>query len=136
MLFACDKNDMQKPGLKIKKKSVLNGKQKFSPDDDINFRKIPINNLVLLFFNNANDYMVKKEVKQVKIELPEINAKDYKVIVDYQVVDKRFIKVKNLKTGAVCIVKEGDRTGDIVLVERALRYYKFKIDNSIIKVDR
>ena len=48
----------------------------------------------------------------------------------------RLIKMQNIKTGKEYVIKEGNKTGEIVLIERELQFYKFKINNQIIRVAR
>ncbi len=79
---------------------------------------------------------VKKEVKPVIKKVNMINANDYKVIIDWQVQGVRKIKLKNIKTNQEYIISEGDNSGKIILLERTLKFYTFKIDNTIIKVKR
>lgn len=99
---------------------------------------IPINEFVYLFFDKS--YFVKKEInKQVQSDNKTVigNPEDYKAVIDWLVEgDGRYIKLMNIKTGKVFIVKEGDKKSEAILLERNLFYYKFQIGNTIIKVKR
>ena len=100
---------------------------------------IPINEFVYLFFDKS--FFVKKnENKKVQINNVKIdigNPDDYKAVVDWLVEgNKRYIRLKNIKTGKEYIVKEGNTRGEVILLERNLFYYKFKIGNTVIKVKR
>lgn len=101
--------------------------------DDVK-KEISTREFVYLFFDRA--YFIKKEVKPVIKKVNMINANDYKVIIDWQVQGVRKIKLKNIKTNQEYIISEGDNSGKIILLERTLKFYTFKIDNTIIKVKR
>lgn len=97
--------------------------------------------LSTLFFAEAYIFRPKKptttqKTTTVKRTLPTVNAWDYKVIADWMVSNRRHIKVKNLKTNVEIIVKEGQKTGEIVLIERTFFNYKLKIKGQIIEVAR
>ena len=98
-------------------------------------QEVKIKEYVYLFYNKS--YFIKKKVvkKEVKKEFT-IDQNDYKVIIDWQVKGERMIKLKNIKTGKEYIIKENDKLGEVILVERSLRDYKFKIKNIIIRVKR
>ena len=92
-----------------------------------------------IFFNKY--FFVKKENnnkgKRVVNNKDIGNPADYKAIVDWQEDNGvRYIRLKNLKTGQEYIVKEGSSRGEVILLERSLFFYKFKIHNQIIKVKR
>jgi hypothetical protein len=97
-------------------------------------KEIPVNELAYLFFNKA--YFQKNETSAVKKDTAAVNENDYKAVVEWRYKDTRRIKLKNIKTGKEYVITESDRSGEIILVERNLFYYKFKIGNTIIKVKR
>lgn len=98
--------------------------------------------LATLFFDES--YIFKPQKKPVTIKrtttvnrvLPTINPAEYKVIADWMVSNKRHIKVKNLRTNVEVIVKEGQQSGEIILIERTFFTYKLKIQGQIIEVAR
>ena len=71
-----------------------------------------------------------------KKEIPSVSSNDFKVIIDYDVEGERFVKIKNNKTGKIYTVRYGDKSGEIVLMERRLTYYIFKINNQNIRISR
>lgn len=98
--------------------------------------------LATLFFDEAYIFRpqktkvpVKKYVPVKKVT-PTINPAEYKVIADWMVSNRRHIKVKNLRTNVEIIVKEGQKTGEIILIERTFFTYKLKIQGQIIEVAR
>lgn len=98
--------------------------------------------LATLFFDES--YIFRPQKKPVTIKRttpvkrvsPTINPAEYKVIADWMVSNKRHIKVKNLRTNVEVIVKEGQKTGEIILIERTFFTYKLKIQGQIIEVAR
>jgi len=121
------------------KKSSTSKKNASVPDKRESEQKKEIlsDEFVYLFFDKSS--FVKKPVilpKEQKPVIVEINSNDYKVIVDWQFEGGRSIRLKNIKTGKEYVVKDSDKTGEIVLIERSLFYYKFKIGNTIIKVKK
>ena len=95
--------------------------------------------LSTLFYSKS--YFVKKVTRPVKpkekpVIKPVIDAAVYKVIADWMVAGKRHIKLKNTRTGKEYLVKEGAETGDVILLERGLFTYRFKINGIEIEVNR
>jgi hypothetical protein len=113
------------------KKEIKKNENKEAKINDNTKKEVTPNDFVYLFFNKS--YFQKKELPQTT---QEINPNDYKVIVDWQYEGGRKLRLKNIKTGKEYIITDGEKTGEIILVERALFYYKFKIGNTIIKVKR
>jgi hypothetical protein len=118
------------------KKEVKKDENKEVKTNDADKKEVSPNDFVYLFFNKS--YFQKKEPAQNNAgqKNPEINPNDFKVIVDWQYEGGRKLRLKNTKTGKEYIITDGEKTGEIILVERALFYYKFKIGNTIIKVKR
>ena len=96
--------------------------------------------LSTLFYRNVvvKRIITKKiETKTtIREEKEKINASDYKVVTDWMVNNIRYVKLRNIKTGVETTVRDGDRSKDIILLERSLFYYKFQINNQIIEVNR
>jgi hypothetical protein len=78
-----------------------------------------------------NDTGEKKQNVIVKTAVP-----DYRVIIDWMVSNKRYVKLKNMATGVEYVVMEGDTGSNIKLIQRTLFYYKFNINGQIIEVKR
>lgn len=99
---------------------------------------IPINEFVYLFFDKSFFVKINENKSSTPTKKIEIgNPDDYKAVVDWLVEgNKRYIRLKNIKTGKEYIVKEGNTKGEVILLERNLFFYKFKIGNTIIKVKR
>lgn len=133
IFFGCKEKSVElakKEHIKIEKK------QNIEADIDKQQKLISSNEFVYLFFSKLNFINTEKPSKNsIKNELL-MNSSDLKVIVDWQVEGGRNIKIKNNKTGNIFTIREGNNAGEITLVERNLRYYLFKIENTIIKVPR
>jgi hypothetical protein len=139
ILISCFNSNVK---LNINKKSKIEKNVKDTDSDSIDHLdyNIPINEFVYLFFdksffvktqNNSNN----RQIVRQKIDIG--NPDDYKAIVDWQENNgERYVRLKNLKTGKEYIVKEGDTRGEVILLERNLFFYKFKIGNQVIKVKR
>lgn len=103
--------------------------------------EIKAEDLSTLFFNNYKKVENKtiKKVEYTKKEVVvnnKIDASDYTVIIDWMVNGVRYVKLRNKKLMNEYIIKEHDTNSSIILVERSLFYYKFKIDGQIIEVKR
>ncbi len=135
-LFSCYNSGIK---LNINKKPKI--EKKLAEDektiDHINY-DVTINELVYLFFDKS--FFIEKPVKSTSANKNEniipVNSNDYKAVIDWQVKGGRQIRVLNIKTGKEYIIKDWEKTGEAVLLERNLFYYKIKIENSIIKVKR
>lgn len=135
-LFSCYNSGIK---LNINKKPKI--EKKLAEDektiDHINY-DVTINELVYLFFDKS--FFIEKPVKSTSANKNEniipVNSNDYKAVIDWQVKGGRQIRVLNIKTGKEYIIKDWEKTGEAVLLERNLFYYKIKIGNSIIKVKR
>lgn len=91
---------------------------------------------VYLFFDRSV-FQKKPAPKVKKVDVPKVNPEDYKAIVEWQAEGgKRAVKLKNIRTGQEYIVTEGDTNGDVILEERNLLYYKFKINGQVIRINR
>jgi hypothetical protein len=105
-------------------------------DADQPIKNIPVEEYVYLFFNRA--FFIKTDNKNDHndIQMPLIHENDFKSVIEFQIQGNRYIKLRNIKTGEEYIIKEGDKKGNVVLLERTLQYYKFKFNNTVIKVNR
>jgi hypothetical protein len=92
-------------------------------------------NLSTLFYKYVPTKTVTTVVQKEKVT-SQVNASEYKVIVDWMVSGKRYVKLKNMLTGTEYIVMEGDTGSRIKLVQRTLFSYKFDINGQIIEVKR
>ena len=103
-------------------------------------KEVPLSEYVYLFFDRYVTEVKKKKNTAVnrntKPVVMDINPDNYRVVVDWQAEDDRYIKMQNLKSGRIFIIKDGDKTGDSVLLERHLRYYIFKIGNTNVRIER
>lgn len=140
-LFSCYDNSIVQTTPKKKDKKTTETESIEEIEKAEKDKKISKTEYVLLFFRR--DQIFKKKptptpVITIKTDVftPTISARDYKVIVDWQVEGGRKIKLKNVRTGKEHIIIEGDTTGEIILVERNIHFYKFKIENTIIKIER
>ncbi|MCG8569148.1 MAG: hypothetical protein MJB14_03320 [Spirochaetes bacterium] len=137
ILFACSQANS---GITIADPSK---RQKKNEDQEIKvIKKEKPADLATLFYPTSA-FVPQKPVQnnrpvtvQPKPTKSNINSQDYKVIAEWMVNDVRQIKIKNLRTREEIIIKEGDPTGKIILVERSLFYYKLKIDGEVIQVNR
>jgi hypothetical protein len=134
IMFSCNEND-ESASLKINKKisSKKNTKQKIEKIEDV----APVKEAAL-FFNGygevkAAPVIIQKVIAGVK---PAVNQGDYKVIVDWKIGEQRYLKLKNMKTGVENVIKDGDTSGNIILIERTLMSYKLKIEGQIVEVKR
>lgn len=137
ILFGCYNNSGIKLNLNKKTKNIKKTAEEEKTIDHINY-DVSTNELVYLFFDKSF-FAVKtpdKTISAVKENKNAISADDFKAVVDWQVKGGRQIRLLNLKTGKEYIIKDWEKTGEAVLLERNLFYYKFKIGNSIIKVKR
>ena len=133
IIFACYKPKVSNNNKKIKKIKKTEEKKELDKIND----EINSNEFVYLFFDKKNFTPKTAVIKTVIKEVPQLNPNDYKVIVDWLVDDgTRHIKLKNLITGEIYLVKKGDTTGEIILLERNLFDYTFKIKNQLVKVKR
>lgn len=132
VLFNCTNNK-----LKINENKNVSSKEITKEIEDQNElnKKVSSNEYVYLFYNR--NYFIKKDTKKnVDKNIKEIKGEDYRVIIEWQVEGERFVRLKDLKSGKEIVVKEGDTSGNIILIKRTLDFYTFKIDNTIIKVKR
>jgi len=129
-LFSCSNNSIEINKNRSKTSEIT---KEIEDQNELN-KKVSSNEFVYLFFNR-NYFIKKTPVKEVK-NIEQIRGEDYRVIIEWQVEGERFIRVKNLKTNKETVVKEGVKSGNIILIKRALDFYTFKIDNTIVKVKR
>jgi hypothetical protein len=130
-IFSCTKDDKTDD----KKNAKNDSKKTVSVKNDV-INEVSPEKLSTLFFKTVvSDNIVVKESKKADIS-PPLNPTDYKVIIDWMVSNKRYVKLKKLSTGEEFIVIEGDSSSNIILVERTLFTYKFKINGKIIEVKR
>ena len=136
ILFSCSNNNIINHNIKEKKKKETEEKK-----EKQKINEVKADELSRLFFK---DY-VKTEKKITKdkeirvkeiIQIEKIDAADYIVIIDWMVNGVRYLKLKNKKSMNEYIIKEGDTNSSIILLERTLFTYKFKIDGQIIEVKR
>ena len=134
LLFSCFGPKVSVGSNKIIKKTTTQEENKESNKIK---DEIKTDEFVYLFFDKSNFQSKPAALKTVKKEVAELNPNDYKVIVDWLIEDgTRQIKLKNLKTGQVYIIKENDKSGEIILLERNLFDYKFRIGDQTVKVKR
>jgi hypothetical protein len=131
LFLSCTGDDMQNSSKKNGSK-----KNKVTPVTVDKIDEVSPENLSSLFFNRpVMTSSVKKSEKTVTV-VPQPNAGNYKVIIDWMVTNKRYVKLKNVVTGEETIVREGDTSSNIILLERTLFTYKFKINGQIVEVKR
>lgn len=94
--------------------------------------------LTVLFFKNIVYDVAPVNNKKVenKIVKERVTPDDFLVVADWMINNIRFIKVRNVKTEEETLLREGTTAGNIVLIERNLFFYKFKINEEIIEVKR
>jgi hypothetical protein len=143
IIFGCTNNlNYNADKLKSSTNKIINTKNKLEISEDIAPEK-----LSNLFYENVNinysNTMKRKNPENINLNQPQsqnqitgIDSNDYKVIVDWMVSDTRYIKLKNLKTNTETVIKDSDKNSPIILVERNLFFYKFKINGQIIEVKR
>ena len=133
LLFSCtSKFSYNDNNIEKKDKKIVEKKEKEKIKD------VEPEELSRLFYKSYVK-SVKKVVKEERIIIKEtnkINPEDYTVIIDWMVGGIRYVKVKNKVTMNEYVIKEGDNTTTIILVERNLFFYKFKINGTIIEVKR
>jgi|GEM_PF-5930744 len=140
LIYACSQVNIQKSD-KIKNKETDKVQEEILKNQKIKMNDVPLDEYVYLFFDRyvKND-KVKKVVKNnnpVKLSPADIDPKNYRVIIDWQVENDRFIKMENRANGKIYVIKDGDTTGEIVLLERHLRYYIFLIGgNTRLRIER
>jgi hypothetical protein len=105
--------------------------------DNIDY-EVKLEDFASLFFDKS--IFIKKQssgsIPSISIQKPMLNSDNFKAIIDWQVKGGRQIKLLNIKTGKEYIIRDWEKTGDNILLERDLFYYKIKIENQIIKVKR
>ena len=100
-------------------------------------KDVSYKDLVFLFFNRSNFVLDKENAKKVNVKnILSVSAADFKAVAEWQVDNRRRVKLKNIKTGREYIVVEGDDKGEVIMLERDLFSYKFKINNEIIRIKR
>lgn len=93
--------------------------------------------LTVLFFKKiVNNVAPISKTIENKIKKENIKSEDFQVIADWMLNNIRYIKIRNIKTEEETLIKEGTTVGNIVLIERNLFFYKFKINEDIIEVKR
>jgi hypothetical protein len=130
-LFSCANVDI----IRVQRNNSTESYQDVTQDKVIESK--PASNLALLFFDKRyfNTGPVTKTTTTIKPE-SRINSADYRVIVDWMKDGVRHVKVQNIRTGAEYIVKEGDRSGTILLIDRTLFSYKFLINGVEVIIER
>ena len=136
LIFSCNNNEENQIDREKKKKATQ--ETTVEEDNSIAKKQAPLE-LATLFFPRS--YFVRKPppppvVKKPEVIKPRVSGTDYKVIADWMVAGKRRIKLQNTRTGREYLINEGVTTGEIILVERGLLYYKFKVNGNIIEVKR
>ena len=135
LLFSCSNTNIITNVNKEKKE-----KQTEEKKEKQKINEVKAEELSRLFYKSY----IKKEIKIVKenitkkeeVEQGKVNPEDYTVLIDWMAAGIRYVKLKNKKTMNEYVIKEGDTNSTIILVERTLFSYKFKINGNIIEVKR
>lgn len=129
LIFSCNEDVAEKSAVK----KNADNKQLQRKNDII--KDVAPEKLATLFFKYVPQKQAVVETKK-EIVARKIDGSRYRVVIDWMVANKRYVKLKDLTTGREHVVIEGDNSSNIRIVERTLFTYKFRIDGQIVEVKR
>lgn len=128
LFFNCAINDFTQVKFKHStriNKNILTQKQ---------IKEITPTQLATLFYKQNS--IPKKTKPKIKPFVQKKKKVNYKVIVDWQINGKRFVKLRDITTGKELVVNNYSAESGIILLKRTLYKYIFKINNKIVEIKR